>query len=92
MASRALENGTEVWVSDVSAEVDEDEDSGKVLEKVWPAHVCKKLTPMQKPAGEKSDWYSLYFGAEPGDDNRYDYPIERIFQSELAAKLDMFCV
>jgi hypothetical protein len=47
---------------------------------------------MQKPAGEKSDWYSLYFGAEPGDDNRYDYPIERIFQSELAAKLDMFCV
>ena len=74
-------------MSDVS---DEDEDDEVASEKIWSARVHKKLAQREKPAGESGDWYSLEFG-DGGVDNRYNYPVERIFQSEQAAKIDMFC-
>ena len=65
----------------------EDENDPAATEKVWKACVSHKLRKDQVPKGEKGSWYSLVFGAE----DYYDYPFERIFLSEEAAKLDMFC-
>lgn len=74
----ALKRGTEVWVAD------QDVDDPWGEEKAWRAKVHSELRGNQVPQGEKGAWYSLSFeGTET---------FERIFPTEVAAKLDMYIV